>query len=183
MTSFSRSLLLASCLSALALVYACGDDSEAADSDHDAEHDHDAGGEHNHDDPVADVDLDAATPCSAEYPSFTAGMSKPAGALTVKLMSISPEPPRQKVKNDWTVQVVDASGAPATGITLANADSYMPVHRHHGKTLPYTNTTSEPGGAQITKIDFIMRGPWQVLFDVLQNGTKVGTATFQICVE
>lgn len=182
MSSFSRSLLLASCLSALALAYACGDDStEPEGGDHDAEHDHD-GGDSDHDSAVPDVDLNEDTPCSADYPEFTAGMSKPAGELTVKLLSISPQPPRQKVKNNWTVQVVDASGAPVSGITLANADSYMPVHRHHGKTLPYTNTTSDPGGAQLTDIDFIMRGPWQVLFDVLKDGTKAGKATFQICV-
>lgn len=151
----ATTLLLAMCIHALALTCACSDD--------------------------ASVDEDA--PCREDYPSFRPGMSVNAGALTVKLLSISPEPPRQKVKNDWTLQVVDASGAPVSDLTLANPDSYMPLHRHHGKTLPNVITSAEPGKAQLTGIDFIMRGPWQVLFDVLQGGTKTGTATFQICVE
>jgi hypothetical protein len=134
-------------------------------------------------DDTSSLEVDDQVPCDASYPSFTPGMSVMAGAMTVKLQSIRPAPPRQKVKNDWVVQVLDASGAPAPEIALAYADSYMPVHRHHGNTPPVPAAGTEPGSAQLNDIDFIMRGPWQVIFDVQQRGTKVGTATFQICVE
>jgi hypothetical protein len=176
MTSFAKRLLLATCVSALGFAYACGDDAAPSDDGH--EHDHDAATEAD-----ADDHTDEEVPCDASYPSFTAGMSVKAGELTVKLLSIDPQPPRQKVKNDWVVQVVDASGAPVPGITLANGDSYMPVHRHHGNTPPTSAAGTEPGTAQLNDVDFIMRGPWQVSFDVLRNGAEVGLATFQICVE
>ncbi len=174
MTSFSQRLLLATCLAALG----CGDDAPT-----DAHAGHADAAVHADTGTDAGDDLPDEVPCDAAYPSFTPGMSVNAGALKVKLLSITPAPPRQKVKNDWVVQVVDASGAPATGITLANGDSYMPVHRHHGNTPPISAAGTEPGTAQLNDIDFIMRGPWQVIFDVLQNGAPVGTATFQICVE
>lgn len=172
MTSFAKRLLLASCLCALG--FACGDDAPSSDDhEHHDDHEHDAG----------DDLTDDEVPCDSSYPSFTAGMSVKAGALTVKLQSIKPAPPRQKVKNDWVVQVLDEAGAPVPGITLANGDSYMPVHRHHGNTPPISAGGSEPGSAQLNDIDFIMRGPWQVIFDVQKDGAKAGTATFQICVE
>ncbi len=166
MTSFANRLLLATCLGMLGL--ACGDDAPSDDHDHDA---------------AADTDANEDAPCDASYPSFTPGMSVQAGALTVKLQSVNPEPPRQRMKNDWVLQVVDAAGAPVSGATLANGSSYMPVHRHGGRTKPTSSVGSEPGSVLLNDIDFIMRGPWQVIFDVQQNGATVGTATLQICVE
>lgn len=179
MTSFATRLLLATSICALA--YACGDDAPSDDHDHDGaghEHDHDAATESD-----ADDHTDEDVPCDATYPAFRSGMSVQAGALTVKLQSVKPEPPRQKQKNDWVLQVVDASGAPASGVTLSNASSYMPVHNHGGRTKPTSAAGTEAGSVTLNDIDFIMRGPWQVIFDVEQNGAKVATATLQICVE
>lgn len=177
MTSFARRLLLTTCLGVLGLAYACGDDAPAEDHEHDETHDHDAA--------AADTDdqLDEEVPCDANYPSFTAGMSVKAGAYTVKLQSITPAPPRQKVKNNWVLQILDASGQPASGLTFTNASSYMPVHRHGGNRTPVGVAAAEAGSYQLNDIDFIMRGPWQVLFDVQQGSDKIGTATIQICVE
>ncbi|HEX5657262.1 MAG TPA: hypothetical protein VFX59_08700 [Polyangiales bacterium] len=176
MNSFATRFLFATCLGALGFAYACGDDAPSSDDGH--EHDHDAAAEADTDDHT-----DEEVPCDASYPSFTPGMSVKAGDLTVKLLAVKPEPPRQKVKNDWVLQVVDASGATVSGITLANASSYMPVHRHGGRTKPTSAAGSEPATVQLNDIDFIMRGPWQVIFDVQQNGAKAATATLQICVE
>jgi hypothetical protein len=183
--TFIERLLLATCVSALGLAYACGDDAAESDEHHDG-HDHVGDHEHDHDAAsAADADdhTDEDVPCDATYPSFTAGMSVKAGDLTVKLLSIDPEPPRQKTDNDWVLQVVDASGAVVDGITFANGKSYMPVHRHGGRTPPTSAAGTAAGTIQLNDIDFIMRGPWQVLFDVQRNGAQVGLATIQICVE
>jgi hypothetical protein len=184
MTSFAKRLLLSTCLAALGFAYACGDDAPAEDEDH--AHDHDAGG-HDHDAATeadgGDPNLDDEVPCDANYPSFTPGMSVKAGAFTVKVQAITPAPPRQKTRNDWTVQVLDASDQPVSGLTLVNPASFMPVHNHGGRTPPVASAGTEPGTYKLERIDFIMRGPWQVLFDLQQNGAAVGKATVQICVE
>ncbi|MET0286222.1 MAG: hypothetical protein ABW352_17210 [Polyangiales bacterium] len=186
MTSFAKRLLLSTCVAALGFAYACGDDAPAGEGD-DHEHDHDASGhEHDHDAATADGGdpyLEEEVPCDAAYPSFTPGMSVKAGELTVKVQAITPAPPRQKTRNDWTVQVSDAAGQPVSGLTFLNPASYMPVHRHGGKTPPVVSPGTEPGTYKLERIDFIMRGPWQVLFDLQQNGATVGKATVQICVE
>jgi hypothetical protein len=178
MTS-ARRLLLAC---AFGLV-ACGDD--ASSDDHDAASTIDGGATQH--DAASAIDsasnTDDVVSCDASYPSFSAGMSVKAGTLTAKLLSIDPQPPRQLVNNKWLVQIVDANGAPVSDIALANGDTYMPVHRHHGKGAPTFVAGSDPGTVQLNGVNFIMRGPWQVIFDVQRAGATVGTAVFQICVE
>jgi outer membrane protein W len=56
------------------------------------------------------------------------------------------------------------------------------VHLHYGKTPPKVVVQSEPGRVQLAGIDFKMRGPWQVNFDVVSGG-KPTLTTFQVCVQ
>jgi hypothetical protein len=155
----------------LVAVTACGDDSNtpvlvpAAD----------AGG--------GDESEEEEAPCAADYPVYHDGMTVQAGALTVRLLSVAPAPPRQQTPNNWMLEVVDAAGTPASGFTIGNPDSYMPVHRHHGNQPPKVVVQSEPGRVQLAAIDFKMRGPWQVNFDVVPNGEKPIATTIQICVQ
>jgi len=147
--------------------------------DADGHGDHaDAGEDHEHDAGEA-----ADAPCTSEYLVFRDGLTAKAGDLTVKLVSVSPSPPRQKTPNDWTLQLVNADGTPATGFTIARPDSFMPVHNHHGRTPPKVGTPSGPGGALIEDIDFRMRGPWEVNFDVVPATGAAIPTTFRICVE
>lgn len=120
--------------------------------------------------------------CGAGYPDYAPGTAVKVGALTAKLVSARPSPPRQKVPNQWDVEISTESGAPATGVTLSNPDSFMPAHNHHGRTRPSVVAATEGSTARIDEIDFSMRGPWQVRVDLEQAGAKLGTATFQICV-
>jgi hypothetical protein len=166
-----RSRFLALALgAALLAVAACGDD----------------------EDPRSQVGADAGAgaadeveevPCGADYPAYHADIKVQAGDLTVKLVSVAPEPPRQQTPNNWMLEVVDASGAKATGFTIENPDSYMPVHRHHGNQPPKVVVQSEPGRVQLAAIDFKMRGPWQVNFDVVPSGAKPISTTIPICVQ
>jgi hypothetical protein len=116
--------------------------------------------------------------CGPAYPEFAPGMTVDAGALRVRLLSATPTPPRQKVPNHWAIEVTSEAGAKLSDVTLSNPDSFMPVHNHHGRSKP----AIAPDALRIEDIDFNMRGPWQVLVDLNQGGSKVGTATFQVCV-
>lgn len=126
--------------------------------------------------------VDEIALCGTDYPSYAPGMTVKAGALTAKLISASPSPPRQKVPNHWIVELRDEQGKPVTDYTLSTPDSFMPAHNHHGRSAPSAEPGLEAARAQIRDIDFNMRGPWQVLFDVERPGAKPVTATFQVCV-
>lgn len=127
--------------------------------------------------------VEEEAPCAADYPLYRDGMTARAGDLTVRLVSVSPSPPRQQMPNNWLLELVDGTGAPATGFTIENPDSYMPVHLHHGKAPPKVVVQNEPGRVQLSAIDFKMRGPWQVNFDVVPAGGKPTLTTFQVCVQ
>jgi hypothetical protein len=155
----------------LAAAAGCGDDPEPNRSDG-AAIAADAG----------DEDDEELVPCGADYPVFSNGMTAKADDLTVNLLSVSPEPPRQQTPNNWLLEVVDATGAPVSGAEIDAPDSYMPAHGHHGRTQPKVVAQTQPGRVQLSAIDFKMRGPWQVNFDVVSGG-KSTLATFQICVQ
>jgi hypothetical protein len=156
----------------------CGEDTSGGKSDSALDGAHDG---HVH--PDAGEDEEEDVPCTADYPVFTPGRTVKAGDLTVKLLSVSPEPPRQQTPNNWLLEVVDSAGAPVSGVEIKNPDSYMKVHLHHGRTQPKVVPQSEPGKVQLSAIDFKMRGPWQVNFDVVVAGGKPTAASIWICVE
>jgi len=167
-----RSRFFALALGAALLgVAACG-----ADEDPSSQVGADAGAD------AGDEELEEA-PCTADYPTYRDGLTAKAGDLTVRLISVAPSPPRQQTPNNWMLEVVDAGGAKATGFTIENPDSYMPVHRHHGNQPPKVVVQSEPGRVQLAAIDFKMRGPWQVNFDVVPSGAKPIPTTLPICVQ
>lgn len=154
------------------LMGGCPDDSKQAA---------DAGHEHHH--ATGDAGEDEDVPCTEEYPTFEPDLSMSAGDIGVRLISAQPAPPRQKVVNDWVVELTDADGAPLAGATIANAESYMEVHVHYGRHAPTVTELSEPGQYAFDDIDFKMRGPWQLVFDVQPEGGSKQTVRFNICVE
>lgn len=164
-------------LGASLVSFGCGEDTSGAETD--SSHDgadahqghHDAG------------DEEEEVPCTGAYKPFSQGMTTKAGDLTVRLVSVSPEPPRQQTPNNWLLEVVDAAGAPVSGVAIENPDSWMEVHKHHGRTQPKVVPQADPGKVQLSAIDFKMRGPWQVNFDVVVAGGKPAAASFSICVQ
>jgi hypothetical protein len=193
----------ASAILALALVsglsaLGCGDDAPATDKDldsadgHSPEHDghtaeHDAGDETGHDAHPDDTDLgedDEPAPCTEAYPDFRPGLSAKGQSFTVRLLTIAPEPPRQKMDNDWTIELVDADGAALEGATIVAADSWMPVHQHGGRKRPTIMPLAQSGQFKLDNIDFRMLGPWQVRVDVktTADATQERVA-LQLCVK
>ena len=106
------------------------------------------------------------------------------GNYTVKVVSLSPRPPRQKVQNDWEVEITDDTGAPVVGARLLNPVSWMEVHLHNGKRPPVVQPLETPGHYKFDNIDFSMRGPWEVLFDLAPQGVdKPVRVSLKVCVE
>lgn len=139
---------------------------------------HDAGHDDHHDDD------DEPEPCTAAYPSFREGLTAKAGELTVRLLSVDPDPVRQKQDNTWVLEVVDAEGEPVADASIVEPDTWMDVHNHGGRWEPEVEERSEPGQFELTKLDFKMPGPWRLRFGVkASDDAEVARTTFQICVE
>lgn len=124
-------------------------------------------------------------PCDPkEYPSYTPGLEATKGDVTVRLVEVDPEPPRQLQKNNWTVEVVDGSGEPLQGASITRADSWMIVHNHGGRHPPKIEKGASAGSFVLNDLDFRMRGPWQVRMDVKKSADAAPVqVVLQVCVE
>jgi hypothetical protein len=159
----------------------CGDEETPTDTARDAAH---ADGSVENA-PDAGSDDEEAEPCTPEYPDFKQGISATAGDLTVRLLSIDPTPPRQLMNNDWTIEVVDAAGAPVDDVEITDPRSYMPAHMHGGRKVPVLVKLDKPGQFKLDNIDFRMTGPWQVLMLVKRASDTASAkqAALQLCVK
>jgi hypothetical protein len=125
-----------------------------------------------------------AVPCTDAYPTFRDGLSVAAADLTVRLLSIDPQPPRQKRDNDWVLEIVDAAGMPVVDATIVDVDTWMDVHDHGGRWPPDIVPAGQPGRIELQRLDFKMAGPWRVRFGVKASaGGAVVRTSLPICVE
>ncbi len=157
------------CSATLAVVASCG----SADNGDDADSDDTAGSDASED----------GVPCTADYPTYHAGLNMTVNGVTATLMSADPAPPRQKVRNDWAVALTDSSGAPMSDFEIETPDTYMPVHRHHGATLPMVSIEGTPGQFKLNALNFTMPGPWLTIFSVAPTNGQSALFQFKICVE
>jgi hypothetical protein len=177
----NRALSLMLCAAALAPV-GCSDD--VGDDDTSANDGALGAPDGGHDDVHHDAHMEyEEVRCEATHPGLKPGLSVMAGDLTVRVVSHDPErAARQKVKNDWVLEVVDGSGAPVTDVEGTSATAFMQVHGHYGLPAPVIVKLPEPGRFKLDNINFSMRGPWEVSFS-MQRGEAKPNAKFSICVE
>jgi hypothetical protein len=122
------------------------------------------------------------TACSTDTRKdvYAAGMTKPAGPLTVKLVDSDPGPPI-KGTNTMTVEVTDASGAPVDGAKLT-VTPFMPDHGHGSSVVP-TVTPSGGGKYVVANVYFVMAGLWRVTFSVQSGTAPEADAIFNFCLD
>lgn len=127
---------------------------------------------------------DEPVPCTDSYPTFRPGLSVAGGELTVRLLSVDPQPPRQKRDNDWVLEVVDVLGMPVGDATIVDVDTWMDVHGHAGRWAPDIVPQGQPGRIALQRLDFKMAGPWRVRFGVKASASAAVVRTsLPICVE
>lgn len=115
--------------------------------------------------------------------TYVAGLDgdSTAGALTMSILEAAPAPP-DVGDNTWTVDVIDAAGAPAAGCTAA-VTSYMPDHGHASAAAPtWTEDVAVIGQYFVDEIDLFMPGYWTVTFEVDCGGTT-DTVVYGFCAE
>jgi hypothetical protein len=124
-----------------------------------------------------------ATGCAADTRKdiYTAGIAKPAGDLSVKLLESKPGPPI-KGTNTMTLEVLDAAGSAVDGATIT-VTPWMPDHAHGSAVAPIV-TPMGSGKYAIDKVYLAMAGLWQIKVSVQPaGGGALQEATFQFCLD
>jgi hypothetical protein len=101
------------------------------------------------------------------------------GVFGIKLISLDPWP-ILKGDNAWTVQLVDASGAPATGATFS-VKPFMPDHGHGSSIIPDIEPGMGDATFTINRLNVFMPGIWQFTFTVTK-GTQTDSVVVTFCV-
>lgn len=124
----------------------------------------------------------AQTGCAADNRKdvYTAGLAKPAGDLSVKLLEASPAPPA-KGTNKMTIEVLDGAGKPVDGATIT-VTPFMPDHGHGSAVKPIV-TPSGAGKYAIDKVYLAMAGLWKITVSVQMPGGALQEAAFQFCLD
>jgi hypothetical protein len=123
------------------------------------------------------------TACSADVRKdvYAAGLTKPAGALKVKLVEAKPGP-MVKGTNEMTIELMDAAGAPFEA-TVDVVKPFMPDHGHASAVKP---TVKALGGGKyaVSDIYLAMAGLWKITVTVqMPNGSGVQEANFNFCLD
>jgi hypothetical protein len=168
----------------VAWLVACGDtaavhSTTAAHAAVDAEHSNAGNGAANATG-VADAGDDFKG-CPGEIPSFEPGLQALGKHFAVKLLAAMPAEPERHL-NDWTVELSSLDGSAAPDAIIDHGETFMPIHGHNGGVVPKMTALSEPGQFQVDRLNFIMRGPWEVRLWLSSASLGDDYAVFQICV-
>jgi hypothetical protein len=133
--------------------------------------------------PAAADASDMLASCTMETRAVTYMPSLPrkstSGAFTAVLVSSVPGPPI-KGSNDWTVQILDASGAPVDGLTMTGVPR-MPDHTHPTSVKPVV--TAKGGGLyDVSPVYLFMPGYWETTLTFQTQGGVKDTVVFPFCI-
>lgn len=115
--------------------------------------------------------------------TYVAGLEKQtSGSLKVRLMSATPQPP-DRGDNQWTFEVVDASGAAVEGATV-RVRPWMPDHGHGSTPERFDATPAAGGTYAVGPVNLFMPGLWELEVRIEpEGGGAVQTAKYAFCVE
>jgi hypothetical protein len=178
-------------MAAIAALLGSGCPSDDDDDDDAHQVDHDAGY----------VDPDEMVRCPDGIPEFFAGETSGSEATgendqVMARVIAADHVPLKRFSNTWTVELTSPDGTPLEGVEIVEACAYMPVHRH-GLPPRAVKALAEPGRFVLDRLNFTMRGPWEMQLAVNVDGEAEasGRATdcdptasgsdylaFQVCV-
>lgn len=119
--------------------------------------------------------------CPEGIPSFAPGLQTMGEHLAVKVIAAVPEEP-ERYLNEWTVELDAPDGTPAPDAEIERAETFMPVHGHDGRVQPQMTALSEPGQFRVDRLNFTMRGPWQVRLWLRSDALEDDYVVFDVCV-
>ena len=113
--------------------------------------------------------------CPPELPVFGPGLEVESDQHKITLISAQPGEP-ERYENDWVVEL-----SPPEAV-LVRGQTFMPIHGHDGRVEPTVKQASSPGRFAIERLNFTMRGPWEVRLWVSSAGATEQLLVFNGCV-
>lgn len=113
--------------------------------------------------------------CPPETPEFGPGLQAGGAHHTLRLISAEPAEP-ERHDNDWVVEL-DPSDA-----VLVRGQTFMPIHGHDGRVDPVIKPQPQPGQFAIERLNFTMRGPWEVRLWLRSAAATEELVVLDVCV-
>lgn len=142
---------IAAALAVALALYAAACGSDTADDEHeDATHAHDLDAE--------DADFRG---CASGIPTSAPGLVAVGRQLGVRVVEATPAE-LERYANSWIVELTTRDGSPALDARIERGQTFMPVHGHDGRVVPTAAALAQPARFQVDRLNFTMRGPWEV---------------------
>jgi hypothetical protein len=119
--------------------------------------------------------------CPDGFANVAPGLQTAGELLALKVTAASPEEPERYI-NRWTVELTEPSGSPAPDAEIVRGQTFMPVHGHDGRVEPRMTALSEPARFEVDRLNFTMRGPWEVRLWLRSGSGADDYAVFEVCV-
>lgn len=145
--------------------------------------DDDGGGDEG---PNEDLDASAqAVRCPDDIPDFSTGETSGLETMGVNeeikaRLVLADKVPPAKYSNTWTIELMSADGTPLEDAEIVKACAYMPVHLH-GLPPRGIEPLDEPGRFKLDRLNFSMRGPWEVQLAVSSETVPEASARGTDC--
>ena len=107
--------------------------------------------------------------------SETTGVNALVNARVIEASAL----PAKRFLNSWTIELTDADGVPIEDARIVDNCAFMPVHGHGSPSKVVA--LDEPGRFELTALNFIMRGPWEVQLAVDAESLPAETARAPNC--
>lgn len=119
--------------------------------------------------------------CPEGFSSVAPGLSVHDEHWTVDVLEARPAEPERYI-NDWIVQANSSDGTPAQDLQIVRGETFMPVHGHDGRVQPRMTALPEPGRFRVDRLNFTMRGPWEVRLWLRSGTAEEARIVFKVCV-
>jgi hypothetical protein len=119
--------------------------------------------------------------CPDGIPSVAPGLHGAGEQLAVSVVAAMPEEPERYI-NQWTVELERLDGAPDPDAVIVRGETFMPIHGHDGRLQPEAGALPLPGRFEVDRLNFTMRGPWEVRLWLRSGAGDDDYVVIDVCV-
>ncbi|MDD9941227.1 MAG: hypothetical protein OXU20_09330 [Myxococcales bacterium] len=118
--------------------------------------------------------------CPEETPEFGPGLRAEGNHFGISVVAATPTEPERYI-NHWTVEVYALDASHLAEVEIVRGETFMPIHGHDGRVQPQMTALKELGRFEVDRLNFTMRGPWEVRF-WLGSASLEDYVVFEVCV-
>lgn len=120
--------------------------------------------------------------CPADIPALAPGVRAAGDHYALQLLAATPDQPERYMDNDWTVALTTLNGSSAADAQIVRGQTFMPIHGHDGRVEPNIMPLAMPQQFQVKRLNFSMRGPWEVRLWLHSATVDEDYLVFRVCV-